>query len=367
MRIDITELINTGSLIKQGLTYINTRDGHVRLYDAYRLSDIDGYYRWKEQCIRVLQLYFPSDLERFIKYSEEFERHHYLPKYISNMIGVLDACETLPSEKLKQEKDVVAREEEISKVEELEQNYINQTSERYIQNSIVAFHEWHASACVLFDKWFYPTDEDWIKFQSIDGDGNGYVLKDYYDMIYSSYKKLMAKLKDGRGIKGTVVPKATVFSRKKESTGNKINIFISYAHTDEKWLDRLKKHLKVLTKYTDSVEYWEDTKLRGGDKWREEITMAIERSSVAILMVSTDFLASDFISNDELPPILRKAEEEGTRILPLIVSPCSFELSDISEFQAINSPDRTLADLGDDEAAIERVFLELIKSIQSLL
>lgn len=366
MRIDITELINTGSLIKQGLTYINTRDGHVRLYDAYRLSDIDGYYRWKEQCIRVLQLYFPSDLERFIKYSEEFERHHYLPRYISNMIGVLNACEAIPSEKLKQEKIVVEREEEISRVEELEQIYINQTSESRIHNSIAAFHEWHASACVLFDKWFYPTDEDWIKFQSIEGDGNGYVLNHYFDMIHSSYKKLMARLKDGRGIKGAVIPQGD-FSVKKKGVNNKVNIFISYAHTDEKWLDKLKKHLKVLSKYTDSVEYWDDTRLRGGDKWREEITKAIERASVVILMVSTDFLASDFISNDELPPILRKAEEEGTRIIPLIVSPCSFELSEISEFQAINSPDRTLADLGDNEAAIERVFLELIKNIQNLL
>lgn len=364
--MNLTELIDRGCSIKQGLTYINTRDGHIRLYDAYRLSDMDGYYRWKEQCIRVLQLYYPSDLERFVKYSDEFERHHFLPRYISNMVGVLDACKSLPSQKMKQEMAVETRGEEISKVEELERIYINQTSESYIHKSMDAFHEWHASACVLFDKWFYPTDDDWIKFQSIEGDGNGYVLKHYYDMIYSSYKKLMAKLKDGRGIKGSVVLKGVVDGNKK-STNNKINIFISYSHTDDKWLDRLKKHLKVLTKYTDQVECWDDTKLRGGDKWHDEITLAIERASVAILMVSTDFLASDFISNDELPPILRKAEEEGTRIIPLIVSPCSFEMSEISEFQAINSPDRTLADLGDDEAAIERVYLELIKNIQSLL
>ena len=84
-------------------------------------------------------------------------------------------------------------------------------------------------------------------------------------------------------------------------------------------------------------------------------------------MVSTDFLSSDFIATDELPPLLRKAEEEGTRILPLIVAPCAFTLSELSEFQAINDPEKTLADLGDNEAAIERTFLELVKSIQELL
>ena len=129
----------------------------------------------------------------------------------------------------------------------------------------------------------------------------------------------------------------------------------------------MKKHLKVLAKYSGSVEYWEDTKLRGGDKWRDEITAAINKANVAILLVSTDFLASDFIANDELPPILRKAVIGGTRVLPLIVAPCAFEVSEISDFQAINSPDRTLADLTNDEAAIERVYLELVQTIQGLL
>lgn len=125
-------------------------------------------------------------------------------------------------------------------------------------------------------------------------------------------------------------------------------------------------HLKALSKIYD-VEYWEDTKLRGGDKWREEITNAIQKTNVAILLVSTAFLASDFITSDELPPILRKAEEEGTRVLPLIVAPCEFEDSELGDFQAINNLDKTLADMGNDNAAIDRVFLELNRNIKSLL
>ena len=146
----------------------------------------------------------------------------------------------------------------------------------------------------------------------------------------------------------------------------KINIFISYSHSDSQWLERLKMHLKALSKIYD-VEYWEDTKLRGGDKWREEITNAIQKTNVAILLVSTAFLASDFITSDELPPILRKAEEEGTRVLPLIVAPCEFEDSELGDFQAINNLDKTLADMGNDNAAIDRVFLELNRNIKSLL
>ena len=283
------------------------------------------------------------------------------------MVGVLEACEALPSEKVIHQNDTQKRESELSKVEELEEIYRAQTTEDRVHKSGAAFHAWHAAACILFDKWFYPTDEDWIKFQEIEGDGNGYSLKHEYDKIYTPYKKLTARIREGRNIKGYLNKRVNEQISGNLTVQNKLNIFISYAHADEKWLLKLQQHLKVLSKYYDEIDCWDDTKIRGGDKWREEISAAIGKANVAILLVSTAFLASDFISNDELPPILRKAEEEGTRVLPLIVSPCDFEDSELGEFQAINSPDRTLADLDDNEAAIERVFLEMNKEIKSLL
>ena len=365
--MNINELIAQGRNIESSLQYVPSVEGVIRMYSAYRLTNVDEYYRWKEFSIRYLQLYYPTDVERFSKYSEEFEKHHYLPKFISNMIGVLEACEAFPSERIAQLKGVEERKSEISKVLYLEQQYRTQTEKDSVHLSIPAFHDWHAAACVLFDKWFYPTDEDWVKFQDIDGVGNGYVLKHEYDKIYSSYQKLIARLKDDRGLKSMVTQQNVTRNVKLTDALSKVNIFISYAHEDLKWLERLKKHLKVLAKYSGSVEYWEDTKLRGGDKWRDEITAAINKANVAILLVSTDFLSSDFITSDELPPILRKAASDGTRILPLIVAPCSFEVSEICDFQAINSPDRTLADLDNNEAAIDRVYLELVKTIQGLL
>lgn len=369
--MNIRELIEEGHDIQKGLKYVYPGDYVIRTYDVYELSDDNEYYKWKECAIRFLQLYSPNDIERFIKYSEDFEKHHYIPRYISNMIGVLEACEALPSEKITLLNEAQERNNEIAKVEELEQDYLNY---RKVGSAKVnspaasdAFRKWHASASVLFDKWVYPTDEDWVKFQSIDVGGNGISLSIEYGTIYTPYKKLMAKLKDGRGLKGMYAGKQAERSSRRVVSGGRVNIFISYSHADEKWLGRLKKHLKVLAKYSGNIEYWEDTKLRGGDKWREEITKAIGNANVAVLLVSTDFLASDFISSDELPPILRKAEEDGTRILSLIVSPCEFIDSELGEFQAINDPERTLADLGTDEAAIDRVFLELNKNIKGLI
>ncbi len=368
-QIDLSSLIETGKSIKDGLVYVEPGPNIIRTFSVYSLANQDQYYSWKECVIKFLQIYSKEDVNRFVQYADEFEKCH-VPHYISNMIGILEACKAFPSKQLEQLEETTIRESEIEAVLGLEQSY-----ERYIQSAkeainteaaIDAFHKWHAAACVLFDKYLYASDEDLLKFQDVDGVGNGYTLRNEYHKIYTPYQKLIHRLKEGRNIR-TFLLRSQPNNANKKKPLEKINIFISYAHTDKKWLERLKKHLKVLSRYFDNIEYWDDTKIKGGDKWKKEIEDAISKANVAILLVSTDFLSSDFITTDELPPLLRKAEEEGTRILPLIVSPCAFTLSEVSDFQAVNNPEKTLADLEADEAAIERTYLELIKNIQELI
>ena len=367
--IKLASLIENGEDIKKGLTFVPAPRGVLRPYSVYSLADQDAYYNWKELVLKFLRIYSPSDVQRFTEYTTQFE-DNYLPKYFSGMVGILRACDELPSEKINEEEVVSARETDVEKVKQFERSYLNDR-EIYGENSsqaVNSFFGWHAEASVLFDKWIYPSEEDLTIFQTIDGGGNGFVLSNEYNRIYTSYRKLMSRIEEGRNIKLALSPRSIERTAPKEvGIGKKLNIFISYSHSDKRWLDRLKKHLKVLTKYSESIEYWEDTKLRGGDKWRDEITAAIKKANVAILLVSTDFLASDFITNDELPPILRKAQDDGTCILPLIVAPCEYEISELGDFQAVNSPDKTLADFGDNEAAIERVFLEFNKSLRVLL
>jgi cell division protein FtsZ len=83
-------------------------------------------------------------------------------------------------------------------------------------------------------------------------------------------------------------------------------------------------------------------------------------------LVSADFLASDFISEDELPPLLEKAERDGAIILPVVISPCRFvETRNLSQFQAVNDPAKPLLD--QSKADQERVFLNLSKVIEQAL
>src|SRR5215475_888020 len=72
-------------------------------------------------------------------------------------------------------------------------------------------------------------------------------------------------------------------------------------------------------------------------EWKEEIKKAIASAKVAILLVSADFMASEFISRDELPPLLDAAQNEGALIFSVIVGPSAFTHSKLSKYQAINT------------------------------
>jgi hypothetical protein len=141
-------------------------------------------------------------------------------------------------------------------------------------------------------------------------------------------------------------------------------IFVSYSHSDEHWLKRLQVHLKPLTR-DGRIDLWDDTQLQVGDEWREEIERAIKSCQAAVLLVSADFMASDFIDKDELPPLLRAAREKGVRIFPVIISSSYYSSSSLGKFQAVNLPSEPLDLMTRGEQ--EKVFDKLHSAIRSIL
>lgn len=142
----------------------------------------------------------------------------------------------------------------------------------------------------------------------------------------------------------------------------KHKVFISYSHSDLEYLRRLLVHLKPLER-DRQIDLWVDSRIKAGDNWKETIGQALEAASTAILLVSADFLASDFIVEDELPPLLRRAQEGGTRIIPVIVKPCRFTRDPhLSGFQAINDPDKPLVMLG--EGNRESVYDSIAREVE---
>jgi hypothetical protein len=121
-------------------------------------------------------------------------------------------------------------------------------------------------------------------------------------------------------------------------------IFISYAHKDEQqWLNSLLGHLAFLKR--QGVEIWTDREIRPGDRWHDEIQNSLAKAQVGVLLVTPAFLESTYISNNELPNLLRAAESEGLVIFWIPVKPSSWDRSELAPFQAAHPTSEPLSGL----------------------
>ena len=141
-------------------------------------------------------------------------------------------------------------------------------------------------------------------------------------------------------------------------------LFISYSHVDREWVVRLQTMIRPLVR-SHGLRLWDDSQIQPGDKWREEIETALAAAKVALLLVSSDFLASEFVTNSELPQLLAAAMEEGLRILWVPLRPSLVRVTPIYAYQALGDPGRPLARM--DPVEQEEALVEIALAIQKAL
>jgi len=151
----------------------------------------------------------------------------------------------------------------------------------------------------------------------------------------------------------------------KMKTKDKNKVFISYSRKDVEWLTEIKVHLKPIIR-KGIIKIWDDTEIKIGQEWKVEIDKALEASKIALLLISPNFLASDFIVDNELPLLLKSAEEGGTKIIPIILSYCGFtEDNNLSKFQSINDPEIPIDSLSKSEQ--NKIFKQLAYDLEKIL
>jgi tetratricopeptide (TPR) repeat protein len=142
-------------------------------------------------------------------------------------------------------------------------------------------------------------------------------------------------------------------------------VFISYSHQDEAWKDKLVRQLRVL-ELEGAFDLWDDRKIAAGDGWRTEIETAMESARAAVLLISADFLISDFIRGTEVPRLLQRRAQDGLRIIPLIVRPCPWRrVPWLSEIQGRPTDGRPLAE--GSPVQIEKDLCALAEEIADLV
>jgi hypothetical protein len=142
------------------------------------------------------------------------------------------------------------------------------------------------------------------------------------------------------------------------------SVFVSYSHKDKAWLQKLQTHLKPYIR-GKTITVWDDTRIGAGSRWQDEIRLALGSADVAVLLVSPNFLDSEFIASEELPQILRSAEDKGLRILWVALSASSYDETDIREFQATLDPARPFDTMS--EAEQNQAWVALCKKIKEAM
>lgn len=143
------------------------------------------------------------------------------------------------------------------------------------------------------------------------------------------------------------------------------NIFISYSHKDEDWKNRLVTHLRELER-SGYFKLWHDREIPLGNQWPKEIKNALDTADVAILMISPDFLDSDFIRNKEMPRIKERKEEEKVTVIPLFARPANWKMIPwLAELQGFPKDAAPLSKM--HESDIDEVLVELTQKLLTLV
>src|SRR2546430_29884 len=110
-------------------------------------------------------------------------------------------------------------------------------------------------------------------------------------------------------------------------------IFVSYSRKDKKFLEEFETMMSPATRKFPMV-LWHDQMIRPGVMWQNEIQEALTSASVAVLLVTKNFLNSPYIVEQELPFLFKAAREGKLTIFWIYFSECLYEFSDLQFFQA---------------------------------
>jgi hypothetical protein len=141
-----------------------------------------------------------------------------------------------------------------------------------------------------------------------------------------------------------------------------MHLFYSYAHEDEELRQKLEKHLSFL-KRQDLITGWHDRNISAGTDWAHEIDMHLNMADIILLLVSVDFLASDYCYSIEMERAFERYKSGEARVIPIILRPVELSGTPLSRLQALPTDGKPIKQWAD----IDEAFVNVSQGIQKVV
>ena len=143
-----------------------------------------------------------------------------------------------------------------------------------------------------------------------------------------------------------------------------LSVFLSYSRKDLEMLEQLNTHLAGL-KRTNKIKTWHDNDIEAGSEWKPEIQERLNTADIIILLISANFIASNYCYCIELQRAIERHDEGEARVIPVILKPCLWNLPDIpfSKLNALPDHARAITQWEDQDEAFANVALRISKSV----
>ncbi|MFL5628042.1 MAG: toll/interleukin-1 receptor domain-containing protein [Ktedonobacteraceae bacterium] len=151
----------------------------------------------------------------------------------------------------------------------------------------------------------------------------------------------------------------------KSNSKGTIEVFYSYAHKDEKLRNKLETQLSLL-KQQGHITNWHDRKIDAGQEWANEINEHLNAADIILLLVSPDFLASNYCYSIEMKRALERHERGEARVIPVIIRPVYWQGAPIGKLQALPKDAKPVTSWNNQDEAFFNVAEGIRKIVEEI-
>jgi DNA-binding response OmpR family regulator len=144
-------------------------------------------------------------------------------------------------------------------------------------------------------------------------------------------EKVRARLRPG---KRQLVRPAKAKTASEVPTTRALKVFFCYSHHDERMCDRLDAQLSTLRRM-GIIHSWHDKKIMAGSEWEEAIDQYLTSADLILLLISPDFINSDYCYRKEMGTALKRHSRGEARVIPVILRPADWESTPFSKLQVV--------------------------------